>query len=177
MHLVELHLNGGFTWKFLKEMLVQKLGMKEIHGIKFELMDSSEQYLCRNEDEWMTCVQAILKQPEAMAKAYLMREAPMKAFKVSLPVSTSSQPAFHKKKISYENFYDSPVMYILSSNSQNVQPSKDTKIFVKKREKTAVNFRIRSSTRAKEETSYLYLTETETNIVHTLKIFVKWSEE
>ena len=47
MHLVELHLNGvkldvqiltrklnlcfkGFTWKFLKEMLVQKLGMKEV---------------------------------------------------------------------------------------------------------------------------------------------------
>eukprot|EP00960_Hanusia_phi_P029732 748128-Hanusia_phi.AAC.2 len=66
MHLVELHLNGGFTWKFLKDMLVQKLGNKEeltrfckIHGMKFKLSETSEQYLCRNEDEWIVCANEI----------------------------------------------------------------------------------------------------------------------
>ncbi|EKX52817.1 hypothetical protein GUITHDRAFT_133247 [Guillardia theta CCMP2712] len=146
------------TWKQMLSLLQSKFDLHQLVGLKYvDPRENSKLDYSRNEEEWRRCLEVLCAEEDRELEVDLVTEPPVKAFRIKVPVSEVDKK-IHKKKIYFTNFYDREVSFVISSDCES-----------------PIIVRIKKMDKEHEEIAIVHLTEEQSKIIHTLKLFVTWS--
>jgi len=171
-----IEIKKNITWKDIIALLQSKFHLHELVGLKYvDPRENSQLNYSRNEEEWKKCLEVLCAEEDRELEVDLVTEPVVKAFRIKVPVTSEVDNKPHKKKIYFTNFYDQQVTFVLSCDSEYLHPFKETRLHIDSKDKCALIVRVKKMDKEHEEIVIAQLTEEQSKIIHTLKLFVTWS--
>jgi hypothetical protein len=172
--LAKVRLAKDARWGDMRAGVAGSLQGRQIYGLRY--IDPADAELrpkmVRNEAEWAGCLACCAREKDLELEVDITDEPPQVKYKLALKASAEKG---EKKKIYYQNVYDTAVTFLVSSDSPLVS-TKESQFTVPSGEKQAIILRFVPVDTPREETLVLTLAEeAPSTIKHTVRVHASWS--